>query len=313
MQNLKALIKEGDIMKTKKQILKAKFKNNIPFYIMLTPFIVIFSVFMLIPACGGLLVSFTDFNGMTWSSFTGISNYTRLLFKDDTFLIVLKNTLLQAMIVGPVGFIMSFVVAWLINELGKGTRLLIMFLFYSPNFSGTLYVIWQYVFANDSNGLVNSALKRMGIESISWLSDSSYNMPIVILVSIWVSFGAGFLSFVAGLRGLDRAYYEAAAIDGLKNRWQELYYVTLPQMGPQLLFGMVQAIGGAFAVGAVNRAIAGYPSTDNATDTILLYMGEISSTRFEYGYASAMSVILMAIMLLIWKIVNKALRNFGAE
>ncbi len=296
-------------MKNKKS---KKFGNNIPFYIMLTPFIIIFSVFMLIPAIGGLIVSFTDFNGMSWSAFTGIENYTRLLFKDDTFIVVFKNTLLQAMIVGPVGFIMSFVVAWLINELGKGTRLLIMFLFYSPNFSGTLYVIWQYVFANDSNGLINAVLKKMGIDSISWLSDSTYTMPVVIIVSIWVSFGAGFLSFIAGLRGLDRAYYEAAAIDGLKNRWQELYYVTLPQMGPQLLFGMVQSIGGAFAVGAVNRAIAGYPSTDNATDTILLYMSEISSTRFEYGYASAMSVILMAVMLVVWKLINKALKAFGA-
>lgn len=300
-------------MKKKRNDFISSIKKNGAFYIMLIPFSVIFILFMIIPALGGVLSSFTNFNGMTIPQFVGLNNYTRLIFKDSTFLIVFKNTLLQALIVGPVGFLLSFVVAWLINELDKGLRLLIIFLFYSPNFSGTLYIVWQYVFSNDSNGLVNSVLVRMGLEPISWLSDSAYSMPVVIIVSIWVSFGAGFLSFIAGLRGLDRAYYEAAAIDGLKNRWQELYYVTLPQMGPQLLFGAVQSIGGAFAVGAVNRSLAGYPSTNNATDTILLYMGEYGSTRFEYGYASAMSVILMLAMLIVWKIVNNVLKTFGTN
>lgn len=300
-------------MKKTRNDFVSSIKKNGAFYIMLIPFSVIFILFMIIPALGGVLSSFTNFNGMTIPQFVGLDNYTRLIFKDSTFLIVFKNTLLQALIVGPVGFLLSFVVAWLINELDKGLRLLIIFLFYSPNFSGTLYIVWQYVFSNDSNGLVNSVLVRMGLEPISWLSDSAYSMPVVIIVSIWVSFGAGFLSFIAGLRGLDRAYYEAAAIDGLKNRWQELYYVTLPQMGPQLLFGAVQSIGGAFAVGAVNRSLAGYPSTNNATDTILLYMGEYGSTRFEYGYASAMSVILMLAMLIVWKIVNNVLKTFGTN
>lgn len=303
----------GEKMKKKRNDFVSSIKKNGAFYIMLIPFSVIFILFMIIPALGGVLSSFTNFNGMTIPQFVGLNNYTRLIFKDSTFLIVFKNTLLQALIVGPVGFLLSFVVAWLINELDKGLRLLIIFLFYSPNFSGTLYIVWQYVFSNDSNGLVNSVLVRMGLEPISWLSDSAYSMPVVIIVSIWVSFGAGFLSFIAGLRGLDRAYYEAAAIDGLKNRWQELYYVTLPQMGPQLLFGAVQSIGGAFAVGAVNRSLAGYPSTNNATDTILLYMGEYGSTRFEYGYASAMSVILMLAMLIVWKIVNNVLKTFGTN
>lgn len=291
----------------------SSFGYNAPFYIMVTPFILVMTVFMIIPALGGVLVSFTDFNGLTFPNFTGLENYTRLLFRDETFLVVFKNTIMQAMIVGPVGFLLSFVVAWLINELGKNLRLLIIFLFYSPSFSGTLFVIWKYVFANDSNGLINSVLGRMGIEPINWLSNSDYSMTVVIIVSIWMSFGSGFLSFVAGLRGLDKAYFEAAAIDGLHNRWQELYYVTLPQMGPQLLFGAVQAIGGAFSVGAVNQQLAGYPSTDNATDTILLYMAEFGGTRFEYGYASAMSVVLMVSMLLVWKLTNKVLEAFGAN
>ena len=286
-------------------------KQNIAFYIMLIPFVLIFTIFTLIPALIGVLASFTDFNGMTFPSFVGIENYSRLIFKDPTFLIVFKNTLQQALIVGPVGFILSFAVAWLINELGKSVRLIIIFLFYSPTFSGTLYVVWKYVFSNDSNGFLNTVLSRLGMESISWLSNSTYSMTVVIIVSIWMSFGTGFLSFVAGFRGLDRAFYEAAAIDGLRNRWQELYYVTLPQMGPQLLFGAVQSIASSFAVGAVNQALTGYPSTDNATDTIILYMSEYGKTRFEFGYASAMSVVLMAIMLILWKLINTALKSFN--
>lgn len=286
-------------------------KQNLAYYIMLIPFVLIFTVFTLIPAFVGAVSSFTNFNGMTMPDFVGIENYSRLLFRDSTFLIVFKNTLYQALIVGPVGFILSFAVAWLINELNKNVRLIVIFLFYSPTFSGTLYVVWKYVFANDSNGLVNTLLSKLGIESINWLSDSQFSMTVVIIVSIWMSFGTGFLSFVAGFRGLDRAFYEAAAIDGLKNRWQELYYVTLPQMGPQLLFGAVQSIATSFAVGSVNQALTGYPSTNNATDTIILYMSEYGKTRFEFGYASAMSVVLMAITLILWKIINALLKSFN--
>lgn len=282
------------------------------FYLMLLPFTIIITLFTIIPAIGAVLVSFTDFNGMTFPAFVGLDNYVRLMIEDTTFLVVLKNTLLIAVIVGPVGFILSFVLAWLINELPKNIRLLVIFLVYSPSFSGTLYTVWQYVFSNDDNGVVNSALLRMGLEPVSWLSDSSYSMAVVIFVSVWMSFGAGFLSFVAGLRGLDRAYYEAAALDGLKNRWQELYYVTLPQMAPQLLFGAVQSISGGFAAGVISRSLAGYPSTNNATDTIILYMTDYGSTRFEYGYASAMSVVLMAITLLAWHLTKKALNTFKA-
>lgn len=283
------------------------------FYLMLAPFTVVFIIFMVLPSIGGLLASFTDFNGMSFPKFVGLDNYVRLMLKDTSFITVFKNTLLQAVIVGPVGFILSFVIAWLINELPNAIRLVIIFLVYSPSFSGTLYVVWQYVFSNDENGVMNSLLQTLGFSPISWLSDSKYSMLVVIIVSIWMSFGAGFLSFVAGLRGLDRAYYEAAAIDGLRNRWQELYYVTFPQMTPQLLFGAVQSIGGSFAVGAVNSALAGYPSTNNATDTIVLYMSDFGKTRFEYGYASAMSVVLMLLMLLFWRVVNRALRSFDSK
>ena len=308
----RTMIERKDMMFTKRKKHRSLRRNGM-FYIMILPFTVIFMIFTVIPAIGGLFASFTDFNGLTIPNFVGFDNYIRLFLKDTVFFTVFKNTLLQAVMVGPIGFLLSFIIAWLINELPKAIRLVIIFLVYSPSFSGTLYTVWQYVFSNDANGVMNSLLQKFGLEPVSWLSDPTYSMSVVIFVSIWMSFGAGFLSFVAGFRGLDRAYYEAAAIDGLHNRWQELYYVTLPQMRPQLLFGAVQSISAGFAVGSINQALAGYPSTDNATDTIILYMSDLGKTRFEYGYAAAMSVILMLIMQASWRLVNKALRTIYSE
>ena len=173
---------------------RSSLKQNAVYYIMLLPFSILFLLFMIIPALGGLLSSFTDFNGMSLPSFVGFDNYVRLFLKDTTFITVFKNTLLQAVLIGPIGFILSFVIAWLINELPKTIRLIIIFLVYSPSFSGTLYIVWQYIFSNDENGVMNSLLQNIGLEPISWLSDPKYSMMVVIIVSIWMSFGAGFLS-----------------------------------------------------------------------------------------------------------------------
>ncbi len=225
----------------------------------------------------------------------------------------MKNTLIYALVSGPVGFILSFVIAWFINELSRGLRTIITFVVYSPALVGNIFFIWLYIFSSDSRGLLNDTLMKLGIitDPIEWLSNTKYAFGIVMIVIIWMSFGTGFLSFVAGLKGLDRTYYEAAAIDGLKNRWQELYYVTFPQMGPQLMFGAVMSISGAFAVGSVNQALTGSPSTDYCTHTILLHMTDYATTRFEMGYASAIAVVLFAMMLLFYIIVHKVLSKFS--
>jgi multiple sugar transport system permease protein len=209
-------------------------------------------LFTIIPIIAAIALSFTDYNLLQINNFVGFENYTRLLLDDNIFMIAFKNTMILALITGPVGFIVSFVIAWLINELGRMTRTIVTFIVYSPALIGNVYFIWQYIFASDSRGFLNNALMQIGIinDPITWLTDTKYNFAIVIIVSIWLSFGTGFLSFVSGLKALDRSYYEAAAVDGLKNRWQELYYVTFPQMGPQLMFGAVMSISGAFACGA---------------------------------------------------------------
>lgn len=289
-------------------------KRNWFYYILLLPFLVMFIVFKLIPVLSSVVLSFTDFNMVQTPDFVGIKNYTQLLFSDDIFMKSFKNTLIFALITGPVGYILSFVVAWLINNFGGKVRSIFTFFVYSPVLGGNVYFIWTYIFSADSRGLLNSILMNLGIitSPVAWLSDTTYNFAIVVVVIIWMSFGAGFLSFIAGLQSLDPVYYEAASLDGLRNRWQELYYVTFPQMGPQLLFGAVTSISGAFAVGAQAATLTGNPSTDYSTHTIILHMSDYAGTRYELGYASAIAVVLFAIMLIAWWLINRVLRQFNS-
>ena len=297
----------------KVKIKKKPLSNQRPFIVLLAPFLVFFFVFTILPVLSSIVLSFTDFNMVTINNFVGFDNYIRMFLEDDIFTISLKNTLIYALVSGPVGFILSFVIAWFINELGRFARTIVTFIVYSPALAGNIFFIWLYIFSSDSRGFLNDLLMKLGIVSdpVEWLTNTDYSFGIVMIVIIWMSFGTGFLSFCAGLKALDPTYYEAAAIDGLKNRWQELYYVTFPQMGPQLMFGAVMSISGAFAVGSVNRALTGFPSTDYSTHTILLHMTDFATTRFEMGYASAIAVVLFAMMLLFYVIVHKVVSKFS--
>lgn len=301
-------------MKEKIKYTLHEMRKNRFYYLLLAPFLIMFLVFKLIPVLSSVVLSFTDFNMVQIPNFNGITNYTRLLFSDDVFMKSFKNTLVFALVTGPVGYILSFVVAWLINNFKGKTRSLFTFFVYSPVLGGNIYFIWTYIFSADSKGLLNSALMRLNIIStpIEWLSDTKYNFYICIIVIIWMSFGAGFLSFISGLQSLDPVYYEAAALDGLKNRWQELYYVTFPQMGPQLLFGAVTSISGAFAVGAQNATLTGNPSTDYSTHTMILHMTDYATVRYELGYASAIAVVLFVMMVVTYWFINKILSQFNS-
>ncbi len=292
---------------------KEKFSSaQAPFIWMLVPFLVFFVLFTIAPILISIFFSFTDFNLVSINNFVGFKNYLRMFLSDKIFIIALKNTMILAIITGPIGFILSFVLAWLINEIPVKLRGLVTFFIYAPSLSASTYAIWQYIFSADSYGLVNSVAMQMGIisEPISWLTNSSYNLNVVIIVSVWMSFSSGFLSFRAGFQGLDRAYFEAAAIDGLRNRWQELYYVTFPQMGPQLMYGAVMSISSAFATGAVSQTLTGFPSSNYSTHTWLLHINDYALNRYEMGYASALAVVLFIVMVLSWLLISKVLRKF---
>lgn len=292
---------------------KKTLRKNAPFVVLVAPFTIFFVVFTLIPILSALALSFTDYNLLQINNFVGFKNYTRLLLDDSVFLIAFKNTMIQALITGPIGFILSFVIAWLINELGRTTRSIVTLIVYSPALAGNIFFIWQYIFSSDSRGFINNILIQLGVikDPIYWLTDEKYNFIIVMIVSVWMGFGTGFLSFVAGFKSLDKSFFEAAAVDGLKNRWQELYYVTFPQMGPQLMFGAVMSISSAFAVGTVNQNLTGFPSSNYSTHTILLHMTDYANNRYEMGYASAVAVVLFILMVLFKAIVNKVLKKFN--
>lgn len=282
-------------------------------YVLMAPFLLLFLVFVVIPIISSVFLSFTSFNMLQMPKFVGFDNYIRMFLEDDVFVKAMKNTIVFAIITGPLGYILSFVVAWLINELGRGLRWFLTLVMYAPTLAGNIYYIWTYIFSGDSKGLINTSLMNVGVitDPIQWLTDAKYNVAVVLIVIIWMSLGSGFLAFVAGFNALDRSYFEAAAIDGVKNRFQELWYVTIPQMGPQLLFGAVMSISGAFAVGYANAAITGFPSSNYSTHTLLLHMLDYGTIRFEMGYASAIAVVLFTIMLFTWIAIKKALSKFS--
>lgn len=280
---------------------------------MATPFFLLFFLFTVVPVLGSVVISLTSFDMLQLPKFVGVDNYIRLFLNDDVFLKALSNTFIFAVIIGPLGYIFSFLFAWLLNEVNRKVRTVLTLCFYAPSISGNMVVVWQYFFSGDSQGYLNSVLYQLGISSTPtlWLKNPETLFPIICFVSLWASLGTSFLVFIAGLQGVDRSYYEASAIDGIKNRWQELWYVTLPVMKPQLLFGVVMSISGAFSIHDVTVALAGYPSTDNTATTIVNLMADVGYQRFELGYASAMATVLFLMMIVARQLFNKLLDRVG--
>ncbi len=289
-------------------------KNGVS-YLMLLPYALIFFVFIILPVLASIALSFTNFNMLQMPSFAGISNYIRLLVDDDVFTVAVTNTLIFAVVTGPIGYLLSFLLAWFINELRPGLRSIVTLIFYAPSLAGNVFFIWKFIFSGDVYGVVNSFLMSLGIinEPVRWLADPQYGLGVMIVVLLWMSAGAGFLTFIAGLQAMDHELFEAGAIDGIRNRFQELWYITLPQMKPQLLLGAVFTISSAFAVGYQCSALTGFPSTDYSTHTVLLHILDYSMTRFEMGYASAIQVVLFLAMLAVWYLTNKFLSNWGTD
>lgn len=291
-----------------------RMKDNKINYFLILPFLIFFLLFTIIPVLSSIVLSFTRYDILNAPVFVGWDNYLRMFLEDEVFLIALKNTFQFAVITGPVSYFLCFVFAWFINDLPPIARATFTVIFYAPTLAN-IYFIFQYIFSGDMYGLLNSFLLQFGLinEPIQWLTNTDYMLNIVIFVQLWCSLGTGFLAFVAGLQNLDPSLVEAGAIDGIRNRFQELIYIILPQMGGSLMFGAVMQISQAFSVGSISSALVGFPSIDYAAHTIVLHISDFGNTRFELGYASALSVVLFAIMLGIKGIVNRLLRRFSHD
>ena len=266
--------------------------------VMMLPFFTIFTVLMVLPIISSIVLSFTSYDTINPLNFVGIDNYLRMFVSDDAFLIVLKNTLVLVLLTGPVGFILAFLLAWLVNEFTPRVRTIFSFMFYAPSLAGNAFMVWKIIFSGDSYGYLNSFLLNLGLitEPITWLNAPQYLMGIIVLVQLWQSMGISFLSNIAGLQNVSRDLYEAGAIDGIRNRWQELWYITMPSMKHMILFSVVMQIQSSFTISTITTELAGYPSTGYAVDTIVSHMTDVGSVRFEMGYASSIAVILFILM-----------------
>ncbi len=282
-------------------------------YVLLAPFLTFFTLMTLLPVLSSMVLSFFNFDMVSAPRFAGLDNYIRMFLHDDIFPIVLKNTILLAVLTGPAGFLLSFVLAWFINEFGRGPRTLFSFMFYAPSLAGHAVYIWQILFSSDSYGYVNSFLLSLGVttEPIAWLSNSKYIVPIVVAVQLWSSLGISFLSNLSGLQNINAELYEAGAIDGIRNRWQELWYITLPGMKHMLLFSAVMQIASAFSISNIVTQLAGYPTVGHAADTIVSYLSDVGTVKYEMGYASALSVVLFLLMVGTRWITNKLINKTG--
>ncbi len=278
-------------------------------YMMIAPFLTAFFIFTVIPVVAAMVLSFTDFNMLQTPNWVGFDNYKTLFLNDDIFIIAIRNTLIIALITGPLGYIACFIFAWFINELPNKVRAVMTVIFYAPSISGGVYTIWTYILSSDRYGVLNGVLMKLGLldSPILWLADTDYMLACCIVVQLWLSLGTSFLSFLAGFKTVDTTLYEAGAIDGVHNRFQEIWYLTLPQMKPQLLFGAVMQISSSFACGAVMQQLCGNPSVDYATHTIINHVSDYGSTRYEMGYACAISTVLLLMMLIVNKVINKLL------
>lgn len=277
------------------------------------PFLTLFFIFVVIPVFTAVVISFTRYSILNPPEFVGLQNYLRLFLKDEIFINALKFTLLFAVISAPLSMLACLIVAWMINDFPPIMRAVLTFVFYAPSLSGGAVAIWQLIFSGDSYGFANNALAKLGIitEPVQWLSDTKYMFGILLAVTLWGSLGTGFLSYVAAFRGIDVSLYEAAAVDGVKNRVQELWYITVPALRPQMLFSALISITGSFSVGAVSSALFGNPSPNYGAHTVVLHMEDYANVRYELGMACAMATVLFLLTVAANRLSGKFISRIG--
>jgi len=280
-------------------------------YLMLLPYIILFSTFILVPVLIAMGLSFTYFDVINKPTFTGLLNYITLFTQDEVFLkYVLPNTFLYALIVGPGGYVISFLLAWMLAQIQPIPRTVLALCIYTPSMLGSVFigVIWKTIFSGDQSGLINSVLLRMGLidTPIQFLLTSDYFMLIMIIVSLWSAMGIGFLSMISGILNIDQELYEAAYVDGIRNRFQEIIYITVPSMKPQMFFGAVMAIVNAFNMGWIGVTLSGANPTPNYSGQLITnHIDDYGFLRYEMGYAAAISVVLLLVVYAFNKVAGK--------
>ncbi|MBI3242543.1 MAG: sugar ABC transporter permease [Chloroflexi bacterium] len=285
-------------------------------YAFLSMYALMFIIFIVVPVLVAFFLSFTFFDTIQFPKFNGLRNYIVLLTQDEIFMrYVLPNTIKFAVIVGPGGYILSFLLAWILAQLPKAPRTVLALILYSPSMTSgvAMAVVWKTLFSGDQNGYLNSILLGMSViqEPIQWLQSPQYLMTIMIIVTLWSSMGVGFLAMLAGILEINPELYEAGSLDGISNRFQEIIHITIPSMKPQMLFGAVMSIVATFQAGAIGVTLSGgNPTPQYAGQLIVNHIEDFGFLRYEMGYAAAVSVALLLMVLLFSRLAN---RLFGSE
>lgn len=279
---------------------KKALKESTVYYLIMAPFMLLFFTFGLLPILASMVLSFFDYDMVSAPIFVGFDNYLRMFTRDQAFFSVVGTTLKFALLVGPGGYILAFILAWMINEFPRPIRVFLTFVFYVPSLVGNALYIWQIMFSGDSYAYVNNMLISFGFitEPIQWFQSTEYNFTLIVIIQLWMSMGMSFLANIAGLQNVNTELYEAGAIDGIKTRWHELWYITMPSMKTILLFSAVMQIQTAFSMGTLQQTLVGYPSVNNSVDTLVLLINDVGTARYEMGYAAALSVFLFIVIII---------------
>jgi multiple sugar transport system permease protein len=280
------------------------YKGNRTTVLFLLPYVSMFFIFIVLPVVVAIALSFTYFNGISSPTFTGFSNYLYLFTQDQYFMrTILPNTMLFAIIVGPGGYVLSFLLAWVLSQIPRKMRTVMTLIVYSPSMTSgiAMTVLWKIIFSGDEQGYLNSLLLSMDLisEPIQWLQSGDFLMPVMILITLWSSMGVGFLAMLSGILSINRELYEAAYLDGISNRFQEIVYITAPSMKNQMLFGAVMAIVNAFSAGAIGVQLTGSNPTPNyAGQLIVNHIDDYGLNIKELGMSASLSVILLIMVYL---------------
>lgn len=299
----------------KRKKLSKRGKEEIAGSLFILPYALAFIIFITIPVIMGMLLSFTYFNLLESPRFIFLNNYINLFTADDVFMQkVIPNTIQFAIIVGPVGYMLGFFLAWLLAQIPHRSRTILALVIYSPSMTAgvAMSVMWKIIFSGDESGYLNALLLQMNIiqEPIQWLTNPDYLMGVMIVVTLWSSMGIGFLAMLAGVLNINQELYEAAYIDGMSNKLQEIFYITIPSMKPQMLFGAVMSLVSTFNAGSIGVQLSGQnPTPQNAGQLIVTHIDDYGFIRFDMGYAAAISVVLLIMVLLF----NYAARRLFGE
>jgi multiple sugar transport system permease protein len=258
------------------------------------------------PVLAAIGISFTDWDIITPPIFAGLDNYRRLI-EDPTFSKALKNTLYYVGVMVPISTVLALLFAFLMNQKLRGVTWY-RTAYFLPVVSSTVAValVWSWIYAKDF-GLLNFALRQVGMEPVGWLSSTTWAMPAVIIMGIWGNLGAGIVIFLAGLQSIPDTYYEAASIDGA-NGIQKFFRITVPLITPSMFFYLIITMISAFqAFESIYIMTRGGPV--NSTTTIVYYIYRNGFRNFKMGYASSQAIILffviMILTLISWRLQEK--------